>query len=195
LSSQIVKFDVKAGDRVKKGDVLAVLDTADLQILLKKIKSRYERSLSLYKNGHFAKLDLEVLQAEKDDTELRLSWSTVAAPMDGVVLAKYKECGEWVSQGGGLVAIANLKNMKAIFYIEHDKVANLTIGAGANCFLPENPGRIFHGKIAVISSEPEFTPKNVQTRNERTRLVYAVQVDFDNEDELLKPGMTIETSF
>lgn len=195
LPSQIMKFDVKAGDRIKKGDVIAELDKSDLQITLKKTKSKYERAAALYKAGNYSKSDLESLQADNDDVELKLTWCKVRSPIDGVILAKYKECGEWVTQGTGLALIANISNIKAFFYIEHDKIASLKIGNKVECVLPEVPDRKFIGTITVISSEPEFTPKNVQTRSERTRLVYKVQVDFSNEDEVLKPGMTIETLF
>ncbi len=58
--------------------------------------------------------------------------------------------------------------------------------------LPEMPGRFFPGRIAMIRKEAEFTPKNVQTRNERARLVYGVKILFPNPEETLKPGMTIE---
>jgi HlyD family secretion protein len=61
-----------------------------------------------------------------------------------------------------------------------------------NGYLPEAGDRAFPGRISVIYSEAEFTPKNVQTRSERTRLVFAVKVSFPNPDETLKPGMTVE---
>jgi HlyD family secretion protein len=195
LPSQIVEFDVKAGDRISKGSVVAKLDNADLLIALKKVKSKYDRALTLHKAGNFSKSDLETLQADKDDIELRLAWCNVRSPIDGVILAKYKERGEWVTQGTGLALIADIRNIKAFFYVEHDKIASLKIGKTIDCFLPEMQEHCFVGTVSVISSEPEFTPKNVQTRTERTRLVYKIQVDFDNEDEVLKPGMTIETLF
>ncbi|MDR0625154.1 MAG: efflux RND transporter periplasmic adaptor subunit [Holosporales bacterium] len=195
LSSQITKFDVKAGDRLTKGQVIAKLDDSELKISFKKLNSRYERGLTLFKDGHFPKSDLEVLEAEKDDIELKLSWCSVKSPINGVVLAKYKEAGEWVTQGTGIVAIADTRNLWTIFYVEHDKIASLKLGMQVACVLPEMPGKKFRGQISVINSEPEFTPKNVQTRSERTRLVFGVRVDFENKEEILKPGMTIETQF
>jgi HlyD family secretion protein len=54
------------------------------------------------------------------------------------------------------------------------------------------PGRVFPGKVAHLREEAEFTPKNVQTQEERSRLVYGVKIHFDNPDGILKPGMTIE---
>ncbi|MDR1598097.1 MAG: efflux RND transporter periplasmic adaptor subunit [Holosporales bacterium] len=195
LPSQIVKFDIKAGDRLREGDTIAELDDADLQILLRRVKSKYERAQTLYKASSFSKADMEALQADKDDVELKLRWCRIKSPISGVILAKYKERGEWVTQGTGLALIADVRHIKAFFYVEHDVVASLSVGATIGCFLPEVPGRTFKGTVSVISSEPEFTPKNVQTRSERTRLVYKIQVDFENEDEVLKPGMTIETQF
>ena len=195
LSSQISKFDVKAGDRVEAGQIIAQLDDSELQISLKRATSQYNRRYSLYKSGNFSKSDLEILEAEKNSYELKIKWSTISSPISGIVLAKYKESGEWITQGAGLVSIADIKNIYTYFYVEHDKVASLKIGDKVKCFLPEIPNKEFTGKITVISSEPEFTPKNVQTRSERTRLVYGIRVDLENNNEVLKPGMTIETQF
>jgi len=61
--------------------------------------------------------------------------------------------------------------------------------------LPEMPGKRFPGRIALLRDEAEFTPKNVQTRSERTRLVYGVKLVFPNPDGILKPGMTIEVKW
>jgi HlyD family secretion protein len=196
LPSQIINLYIKSGDRVKKGQILAKLDDADLQIARKKASSRYERCLITYKSGGCTKTDLDASQAEKDDLELKTKeWCVIKSPIGGIVLTKYRECGEWVAPGSGIAAIADIINMKVIFYIEHDKVASLKVGDSIVCILPEMPDHRFCGKITIISSEPEFTPKNVQTRSERTRLVYGIQVDFENNDEILKPGMTIETQF
>jgi len=60
--------------------------------------------------------------------------------------------------------------------------------------VPEDEARAFEGVVLKINDEAEFTPKNVQTRTERTRLVYGIKIEFDNKDGFLKPGMTIETT-
>ena len=195
LPSKIMQFDVMEGDRLAKGQTIAQLDDAELKISLKEITSQYERCKKLYENGHYAQSDFESLEAKKDDLELKIKWCTIESPIDGVILSKYKQCGEWGMQGTGIISVADIKHIKAIFYVEHDKIAFLKIGMPVSCSVPEIPGRTFQGRITVINSEPEFTPKNVQTRTERTRLVYGIRVDFENQDESLKPGMTIETQF
>lgn len=79
--------------------------------------------------------------------------------------------------------------------MEHDKLAELSIGQEVIGYLPEAE-QPFKGTITVINDEAEFTPKNVQTKQERTRLVYGVKVSFENDDKFtLKPGMTVEADF
>lgn len=195
VGSQILKFDVLEGDRLEKGQIIATLDDTDLKITLKNIKSKYDRGLFLYQSGRFTKTELETLEAEKDGTELKIHWCQIAAPISGKVLSKYKEVGEWASPGGGMLSMADLQKIWAFFYVEQEQVVHLALGQDVTGILPELPGRVFHGRIIKINDEPEFTPKNVQTREERTRLVYGIKVQFENADEALKPGMTIETTF
>lgn len=193
LSSQIISFSVLEGDRLKKGQVLAKLDDTDLKIKLKNLRSKYERGLTLFKSGRFTRNELETLETEKNEVELQMQWCSVRATADGVVLSKYKEEGEWASPGTGLLCMADIKKIWAFFYVEQNQIAQLSLGMTVTGTLPEMPGRMFKGKIIKINDEPEFTPKNVQTRKERTRLVCGVKVLFENEDEVLKPGMTIES--
>lgn len=195
LSSQILNFPIRDGDRVSKDQIIADLDDADLRISLRNLKNKYDRAKTLFQHGRFPQSDLESIECEKNAIELKMQWSHVHCPVDGVVLAKYKEAGEWVTQGVGLVSVANIKEIWSFFYVEQEKIARLSLGMPVFGTLPEIPGRVFKGKIIKINSEPEFTPKNIQTRQERTRLVYGIKVRFENEDETLKPGMTIETNF
>lgn len=193
IASQIRSFSVNEGDHLKKGQVLATLDDADLLISLKNIKSKYSRQASLLKKGITTPSELETLEAQKNELELKIQWCSIKATCDGVVLSKYKEEGEWVSPGTGLLAMADIKKIWVFFYVEQPQVSRLSLGQSIQGIVPELPSRVFQGKIIKINDEPEFTPKNVQTRKERTRLVYGVKVLFENEDETLKPGMTIES--
>ena len=90
--------------------------------------------------------------------------------------------------------MADLSEVWAYIYVPHDLLARLSAGMEVKGFLPEAGDREFPGRISVIHSEAEFTPKNVQTRKERTRLVFAVKVSFPNPGETLKPGMTVEVA-
>ncbi|MDE6478007.1 MAG: HlyD family efflux transporter periplasmic adaptor subunit, partial [Alphaproteobacteria bacterium] len=82
----------------------------------------------------------------------------------------------------------------AYFYVPYDMLHKLRVGQSVTGLLPEAPDQTFPGRIIKISEEAEFTPKNVQTREERTRLVYGIKVKFDNPNLTLKSGMTIESN-
>ena len=123
---------------------------------------------------------------------LKVQWCTVKSPVSGRLLYSYREEGELVAPGTKLATVADLSEVWAYIYVPHDLLAKLKPGMEISGFLPEAGGKELPGRISVIYSEAEFTPKNVQTRKERTRLVFAVKVSFPNPDETLKPGMTIE---
>ncbi|MDR3179739.1 MAG: efflux RND transporter periplasmic adaptor subunit [Holosporaceae bacterium] len=195
IASNIIYLGAEEGNVVKKGEVIVKLDDEIYQIASKQLNSDYERSLKLVKNGHIATEQHERIERSKKDNDLYLKWCEIKSPIDGVIMTKYREEGEFVSPGSNIVSIANLNDIWAYFYLEHDLVHRLKIGDTVQCHLPESPGKIFPGTIIKINEEAEFTPKNVQTKKERTRLVYGVKVKFNNDDQTLKPGMTLETSF
>ena len=120
-----------------------------------------------------------------------VDWCTVQAPLAATVLHSYPEAGEMVAPGTPLFVLGDLSEVWAFIYVEQPMLARLaSIRPWRD--LPEMPGRSFAGKITLIRDEAEFTPKNVQTRDERSRLVYGVKIIFPNPDRILKPGMTIE---
>ncbi|MCM2268104.1 MAG: efflux RND transporter periplasmic adaptor subunit, partial [Elusimicrobiales bacterium] len=129
---------------------------------------------------------------KRDDSALKVDWCSVKSPVNGRLLYAYHEKGELVAPGTKLATVADLSEVWAYVYVPHDMLAKLSAGMTVKGFLPEADDREFPGRVSVIHSEAEFTPKNVQTRKERTRLVFAVKISFPNPDETLKPGMTVE---
>lgn len=88
--------------------------------------------------------------------------------------------------------VGDLSSVYAYFYLPHDEIAPLKVGQKTYARLHELDNKQFEGVVEFINPEAEFTPKNVQTREERTRLVFAVKIRFANNDGILKPGMTLE---
>ena len=111
-----------------------------------------------------------------------------------MVITKVHEVGEVVSPGTPLVVLANLYDIWAYFYVPYSMLYKLSVGQNVVGILPEADNMKFNGRIVKINEVAEFTPKNVQTRDERTRLVYGVKVQFDNPKLILKAGMTIEST-
>jgi HlyD family secretion protein len=99
-----------------------------------------------------------------------------------------------VEPGTKLLTVANVKDIWAYIYVPQPDVFKLKPGEVLTAYLPEAGMRPFAGHILKINDEAEFTPKNVQTRAERERLVFGVKVSFlgANDAEVLKPGMTVE---
>ena len=137
---------------------------------------------------------MDQISNKKEDSDIRVDWCTIKSPIDGTVLSRYHEPGEWVTPGVKLLTLANIKDIWAYIYVPQPEVAKLLPGEKLTGYLPEMGMRAFQGTILKINDEAEFTPKNVQTRAERERLVFGVKVSFlgSNDEEVLKPGMTIE---
>jgi HlyD family secretion protein len=178
----------------KQGQVILKLSCEDLRIAANKTKLDYERVLALRKANAAAQQDEDNARTAYDDATLRVSWCDVAAPLTGTVLTRYHEPGEQVAPGTKLFTLADLREVWAYVYVPQPMLAQLKIGMAVEGHLPEVGDKTVPGRVIKISDEAEFTPKNVQTRQERTRLVYGVKVLFKNPDGLLKPGMPIEVA-
>lgn len=191
VTSVISSFDVKEGDKVEKDRVLIRLACEDYRLASDLAAQNFERASRLYREGSQAKEAFDLAKNTRDTAALKVSWCDVAAPRAGRILATYREAGEMVSPGTKFLTLADLRDVYAYIYVAQPEVARVKLDQTLPAFLPEIQREI-PGRIAVIGAEAEFTPKNVQTREERQRLVYAVKVSFPNEDEVLKPGMAIE---
>lgn len=126
-----------------------------------------------------------VLQALRD----RLKDYEVRSPVSGVVLLKLVEAGEVVAAGQTLATVADLSFLTLRVYVSEADLGRIRLGQDASVHVDAWPGREFPGRVTHIASEAEFTPKNIQTREERVKTVYAVKVSVPNPDGLLKVGM------
>jgi len=192
ISGIISAYEIKEGDFIARNAVLARLECDDIKLSADIAQKDYERAVQTQRSGSMSKEVFDRLKYRKDDTALKADWCTIKSPLDGKVLYKYHENGELINPGQKLATIADLSEVWAYIYVPHDAIAKLSLGMTVKGYLPELKNKEFPGKITLINEEAEFTPKNVQTRLERTRLVFGVKVTFPNKEGLLKPGMTLE---
>jgi HlyD family secretion protein len=192
ISSVISTFPAREGHKVKKGDLLIQMACEDIKQNFDLAKSDLDRGLRLFKTGSLSEENLDHIKSKRDDSALKLDWCTVKAVKDTTVLNTYREEGEYVNPGTKLLTLVNLTEVWTIIYVPQPLLAKISNGMKVTGFLPELKMRPFEGKITYISDAAEFTPKNVQTREERTRLVFGVKVTFSNPEEILKPGMSLE---
>ncbi len=194
LPSRISAVNVQEGDHVAPGQKLINLACEDYIADARLANNDYVRNLELFKLGVIRNDTLDLFANNKANADIHISWCSIRSPIHGTVLSRYHEPGEFASPGIKILTLANIKDIWAYIYVPQPKIAQLKVGMELIGTLPEMPGVEFKGHIIKVNSEAEFTPKNVQTQSERTRLIYGVKVSFlgANNDETLKPGMTIE---
>lgn len=121
--------------------------------------------------------------------ERTLHDTTVRSPSAGIISERYVEPGELVSAGSILYSITDLQDVWIMAYVSEKNLGRIKVGQSGYVVIDSYPDKKFPGTVVFISPEAEFTPKNIQTKEERVKLVYAVKVKLRNEQEILKPGM------
>ena len=131
--------------------------------------------------------------AQIDD---QIANSIISSPIKGTVLSKYAEQGEFVSIGRALFKVGDVENMKLRAYITASQLTMLRIGQQVKVYadLGKEDRKEFEGTVSWISDEAEFTPKTIQTRDERSNLVYAIKILVKN-DGTIKRGMYGDVKF
>jgi HlyD family secretion protein len=129
-------------------------------------------------------------QAAVRQMDAMLTNSVIVAPFDGVVTVKDREIGETVSPGAPVLTVTNMNDRWVRIYIPETRVGAVHLGQEASVSVDTYKGRRYGGVVSFIASEAEFTPKNVQTQDERVKLVYAVKVRITSDSTYdLKPGI------
>jgi len=217
LPGRVQTLFTDEGRSIKKGDKIAMLDGAEyeaqveqsraallnVRTQLDKAKRDYDRAEMLYKqdaisqqqmDGAKTTYDVAVSQVQQASAALRnarikLSDTVIYSPLAGIVLKKNVEEGETVSSGTPIVTIGDLENTWIKVYVKEDKLGFAKLGQQVEIKTDSYPDKRYSGSVTFISSEAEFTPKAVQTQEERVKLVFGVKVSVQNQNNELKPGM------
>jgi len=141
-----------------------------------------------------ARLAVRVAEAAVARARLMVAECEIRAPRDAVVSELPREAGELVTPGAVLARLVDLSTVKATFYLPNAELAAVRTGAKARVVADAWPGVSFDGTVSTVAVEAEFTPRNIQTRTDRDRLVYPVEVVVPNPDGRLRPGMPVQVS-
>ncbi len=166
-------------------------------------QSRLIESQSLLKlaEGNLTKMDVarqdietaaaqvEVARAALDQAGVQLGYTRLKSPMNGVVVSRNIEPGETVNAGREVITVADLARVDLKIYVPETQIGKVKHGQPVEVKIDTFPDRSFAGAVAFISPEGEFTPKIIQTKKERVKLVYLVKVSIDNPAHELKAGM------
>jgi len=116
--------------------------------------------------------------------------AVILAPRGGILSEKLVEAGEMISPGAPLAVLVDLESAWLNVYVPEPDLGRIRIGQPAR--VTTDDGQTRNGTVSFIAPEAEFTPKNVQTRDERVKLVYRIKIALENKDEMFKPGMPAE---
>ena len=119
----------------------------------------------------------------------QLADTIAVSPVDGVVLVKAADVGEVLAPGATVVTVGDIDHPWLRGYIDETDLGKVKLGSKANVTTDSYPGKIYQGRVTFISSEAEFTPKQIQTQQERVKLVYRIKIDVDNPQHELKSNM------
>jgi HlyD family secretion protein len=145
---------------------------------------------SAFDNVSVVREALQRAKAQLEEVDARLSDTRIIAPIDGTIVTKIANIGEVLSIGSNIALIVNLDALYLKAFVPEPQIGKVKLNLPAQIFVDAYPNRPFSATIKYISSRAEFTPKEVQTREERVKLVYAVKIYLDeNPEHMLTPGM------
>lgn len=132
-----------------------------------------------------AKAGIAIVDAQLDDT-------AIDSPIDGVVMLKSAEAGEVLAAGATVVTIGDLDRPWLRAFVGEKDLGRVKLGGKVKLTTDSYPGKIYWGRISFIASEAEFTPKQIQTADERVKLVYKIKIDVENPNQELKANMPVD---
>ncbi len=187
-----------AGSRKQRDDAVTRRDVAKqrLQGAQDQVRAAREnlarlRAGSRLEEVEAARARVAIMAAQIATYEKAINDATISAPVSGIVTDKLADVGELVQPRAPLVVITDLDRPWANVYVDEPVVPRLRLGQPATLFTDAG-GSGIAGTISYISAKAEFTPRNVQTAAERSKLVYRVKVSVDNKSGVLKAGMPVE---
>jgi HlyD family secretion protein len=136
-----------------------------------------------------AEAQLMSFKAALDFAEIQLGYTRLLAPFQGVVTSRSIEPGEVVTPGREVLTLSDLSAVELKIYVGETEIGKVKLGQPCDVKIDTFPDRSYKGKVSFISPEGEFTPKIIQTRKERVKLVYLVKISISNPDLELKSGM------
>ncbi len=221
-AGRVAEMLVEEGAKVGKGQRIAVLDQAEIRSIVDQNRAAVKYSEAVFEKARkdldrathlardevisaqqmdaagttydVARSQLQQARAALDASEVRLRDTVLLSPTPGTVLQKVVEAGETVPAGATVYSIGDLDAPWVKVYVNETKLGAVRLGQHAQVRVDSYPKRIFEGTVTQINSEAEFTPKHIQTQEERVKLVYGVKVSVRNEGDVLKPGMPADVA-
>ncbi len=183
--------DLRRAEELSRDTLISVRELDDVKTRFTVAKETHEKLVNgpLPEELERARAAYEQALAQAALVNQKLTDSYVISPVAGVVTLRAVEVGEMVQAGSAVVRVSVLENVRLVIYVREVDLGKIRIGDRAAVSIDSYPGRTFEGRVIYIAPTAEFTPKNVQTKEERVKLSFAVKIEVENPGGELKPGM------
>lgn len=182
-------FDSRSITQKQYEDTMARYELMSAQY--KAARENYKKVKKIFRPEEIeqAKANLDKTRAGVELLKKNIRDSYVTSPINGFLVKIFVEPGESVTPMSSLFKVTDLDVVELVIYVSTEELAYVKLGQEANVTIDAFKDKVYKGKVIYISPEAEFTPKNIQTKDERTKLVFAVKIKIPNKNYDLKPGM------
>jgi len=203
MAGRIETVTVGEGDRVEAGAVIATLDKRALELQLAQAVAGVTAAEAAVTQAKSDGTDAEVTAAKARLTQARagvalakvqLTYATVTTPKAGVVSAVAANAGQNASPGKTIATISDTSDLFVRVFVPETRIGNVKLGAKATV-TTDSSDATYPGVVEFIASQSEFTPNNVETKEQRVKLVYEVRVRLSDSSGTLKAGMPVDVNF
>lgn len=161
----------------------------DAEAVLNQAQSNLKRIDVAEREVEAAGAQIQASKAALDFAEIQLKRTRLTAPFDGTIISRNAEPGYVVAPARQVFTLSDLSSVKLKIFVGETEIGKVKPGQKVDVRVDTFPKKVYKGQVSYISPEGEFTPKIIQTRKERVKLVYLVQVTIPNPDRELKSGM------
>ncbi len=200
------RYDQTAAALRQAAERLALVEEGPRKEEIEIARAQVERARAALRLSRAAGLDLrrrkEEIEARRADVdrsraqlavlESQIGDTSAASPIDGVVLVKSAELGEVMAAGASVLKLGDMDRPWLRGYVKESDLGRVKLGQKARLRTDSYPGKDYWGRVSFIASEAEFTPKQIQTPEERVKLVYRIKIDVDNPHRELKSNMPVD---
>jgi HlyD family secretion protein len=203
IAGRVSKVAVSEGDVVKQGETLVVLDQSALRLQVDQAEQGVKAARAALSNAKEDGTDADVTAARArlnqakaavDLAEIQLSYATVTAPHSGVVVTLTTNAGENAGPGRTLLTLSDPGDLFVRVFVPETQIGNVKVGQQATV-TTDSPTEPYTGTVSFVASEAQFTPNNVETKDQRTKLVFEVRVRVSETSGALKAGMPVDVTF
>lgn len=198
-SGRIVSAPAEEGTAVKAGEVLYALDSAVSQLAVQNAQAAVKAAKSNYAH---VRDDKDSTRADKDAAkaqyqqaliavkmnQVQVGYAQITAPADGILSSIAQKVGENAVPGTTLAMLSQVQSLTVTIYVPENRIGEVKMGQ-AGTLTTDSTSKSYNAKVTFISSQAEFTPASIETKDQRVKLVYQVKLDITDADAQLKPGM------